>query len=234
MGHRAQRLRIYGSACPSRGQQKTGELLDALIVAYTERPVNMPYVSSTKKNLLSGAKAQALVRAEAGKALTDTARYVRSKAATYPPKPASSTYKRTGTLGKSITFTEPHFRADEASIQVGTNLHYARYVEEGTGVYGPKGTPIKPKQAKILAWKSVGKPLSGKGKLIASGMKRRKGKLKPNAKKDTYMVFATEVQGMKPWRYMQKAFTDPKTEAYYKARLLAMLKAIQANLEAGA
>lgn len=194
----------------------------------------MPYVSSSSKKPLSANQARVIVRNEAGAALTDTARYVRAKAAKYPTKPDSSGYKRTGTLGKSITFTEPQFRASEASIEVGTNLHYAPYVEEGTGIYGPKGRPITPKAAKVLAWKSAGKPMTGKGKRIASGMKMRKGKLRPNPKGDTFMNFALSVKGTKPWHFMRNAFTDPKSEAYYKARALTMLKAIAAKLEAGA
>lgn len=194
----------------------------------------MPYVSSSSKKLTSAAQARVIVRNEAGAALTDTARYVRAKAAKYPPKPDSSGYKRTGTLGKSITFTEPQFRASEASIEVGTNLHYAPYVEEGTGIYGPKGRPITPKAAKVLAWKSAGKPMTGKGKRIASGLKMRKGKLRPDPKGDTFMNFALSVKGTKPWHFMRNAFTDPKSEAYYKARALTMLKAIAAKLEAGA
>lgn len=194
----------------------------------------MPYVPSSKKKVASANQARVIVRAEAGKALTDTARFVRAKAAKYPPKPDSSSYKRTGTLGKSITFTEPQFRADEASIEVGTNLDYAPYVEKGTGIYGPLGKPITPKAAKVLAWKSTGKPMTKKGKRIASGMKLSKGKLRPNPKGDTFMNFAMSVKGTKPWHFMRNAFTDPKSEAYYKARVLTMLKAIAVKLEAGA
>jgi|GEM_PF-3262462 len=190
----------------------------------------MPYVPSSKKKLPTAAQMQAVTRAEMSKALTDTGRYVRAKAATYPPKPDSSSYKRTGTLGKSITVGKPEFRAALASIDVGTNLRYARWVEEGTGIFGPEARPITPKVAKVLAWKSAG----AGHKLIASGMKMRKGKLKANRKADTYLVFARSVKGMKPWHYMRKAFTDPASEAYFKTRIAAGLTAIKRTLGVGA
>lgn len=40
--------------------------------------------------------------------------------------------------------------------KVGSNIPYAKYQEFGTGVYGPKGSPIVPKRAKFLAWQSKG------------------------------------------------------------------------------
>jgi len=38
--------------------------------------------------------------------------------------------------------------------RVGFNAFYGIFVHDGTGVYGPKGTPITPKQAKMLSWKN--------------------------------------------------------------------------------
>lgn len=40
-------------------------------------------------------------------------------------------------------------------VRVGSRLHYALYVHEGTGIYGPKKTRIFPKKAKALVWKSA-------------------------------------------------------------------------------
>jgi phage gpG-like protein len=43
--------------------------------------------------------------------------------------------------------------ADEAtstSIRVGTNLDYMKWLQEGTGIYGERGTPIVPIRAKAL------------------------------------------------------------------------------------
>lgn len=66
----------------------------------------------------------------------------------------------------------------ERSIRVGTvtktsaqvvaggtsNVGYARYVEEGTGLYGPRKRKIVPKRAKVLSWVGGGSRLTGRGK----------------------------------------------------------------------
>ena len=36
--------------------------------------------------------------------------------------------------------------------RVGSNLPYARYVHDGTGIYGPRGDVIRPRNAQVLAW----------------------------------------------------------------------------------
>ena len=37
-------------------------------------------------------------------------------------------------------------------ITVGTQLPYARWMQEGTGIYGPKGQPIVPTQGQVLSF----------------------------------------------------------------------------------
>jgi HK97 gp10 family phage protein len=188
----------------------------------------MPYQSSNKPPNRS--VVATVLRAERTKALTDTARYVRSKAAKYPPKPAGSSYRRTGSLGRSITVGKVTESTGYASVEVGTNIHYAKYVEYGTGIYGPKETPIVPKNAKVLAWRSMGKQAGAGALLIASGVGMRKGKAGHRKAKDVYMNFAYSVKGMKPWHYMEKAFNDPATEAYFKARVRQMAENIKVRL----
>ena len=160
----------------------------------------MPYVPTHRPP--SPAVLDRIQRAERRSALEDAGRYVQAKAAIYPPKPAGSTYDRTGTLGRSITVGEVHDDGTTGYVEVGTNLHYGPYVEYGTGVYGPKGVPITPKVAKFLAWKT------NKGKWVR----------------------AKSVRGMQPWHYMQKAFEDPATEAYLKARFEQCLARIAAAI----
>lgn len=41
-------------------------------------------------------------------------------------------------------------------VTVGSPLEYARYQEEGTGIYGPRGRPIVPVTAKALKFKPKG------------------------------------------------------------------------------
>jgi hypothetical protein len=68
------------------------------------------------------------------------------------------------------------------AVQIGSNLFYAIYVHDGTGIYGPKGTVIRPKSAKALRWKSP------KGKFM----------------------FAKYVRGMKPNHFLTKALPAAK------------------------
>lgn len=48
---------------------------------------------------------------------------------------------------------------DELAVRVGTNVYYGLWVHDGTGIYGPRHTPIRPKQAKALRffWKKEGR-----------------------------------------------------------------------------
>jgi hypothetical protein len=59
----------------------------------------------------------------------------------------------TGRLRSSIK-VELVFRPEGQGVRVGTNLYYARYVHDGTGIYGPKKQVIKPKRAKALVFRS--------------------------------------------------------------------------------
>lgn len=43
-----------------------------------------------------------------------------------------------------------------AGGNAGTNVSYAGWVEQGTGIYGPYHTPIRPKTKKVMAWKRGG------------------------------------------------------------------------------
>jgi hypothetical protein len=57
----------------------------------------------------------------------------------------------TGQLRSSIT-VELVQEGSVPMVRVGTNLPHGRYVEEGTGIYGPKGRPIRPTSASVLRW----------------------------------------------------------------------------------
>lgn len=46
--------------------------------------------------------------------------------------------------------------------RVGTNVKYAIYVHEGTGIYGPRRTPIVPRNKRFLRWPV--KNQSGRGR----------------------------------------------------------------------
>lgn len=62
---------------------------------------------------------------------------------------------RTGKLRASITTKLVKFNGNLA-VLVGSNLNYAMYQHEGTGIYGPHGTPIVPVHAKFLRFQPTG------------------------------------------------------------------------------
>lgn len=61
----------------------------------------------------------------------------------------------TGRLRASIA-TVVVTRGGSPVVLVGTNVNYGRYVHDGTGVYGPRHTPIRPKRGKFLRFKPRG------------------------------------------------------------------------------
>lgn len=61
----------------------------------------------------------------------------------------------TGRLRASIA-TQVVTRDGEPAVLVGTNVNYALFVHDGTGVYGPTGRPIRPRRAKFLRFRPRG------------------------------------------------------------------------------
>ena len=41
-------------------------------------------------------------------------------------------------------------------VRVGTNVEYARFVHDGTGIYGPRAQRIEPTRTKVFKWKAKG------------------------------------------------------------------------------
>ncbi|TBO60913.1 HK97 gp10 family phage protein [Streptomyces kasugaensis] len=60
-----------------------------------------------------------------------------------------------GPLRASIR-SETRQRGSEIVGEVWSNLEYAAYVHEGTGIYGPVGRPIRPVRARMLSWEQRG------------------------------------------------------------------------------
>lgn len=61
----------------------------------------------------------------------------------------------TGRLRSSIT-TELVQYSGNIAVLVGTKVNYAMYQHEGTGIYGPHGTPIVPVRARALRFRPKG------------------------------------------------------------------------------
>lgn len=61
----------------------------------------------------------------------------------------------TGALRSSIN-TQLLSLGGMPAVRVGTNLYYAMWVHDGTGIYGPKGSRIYPRTAARLSWRVKG------------------------------------------------------------------------------
>lgn len=101
----------------------------------------------------------------------------------------------TGRLAGSWTLTQQ----SELKHLVYTDVHYAIYHQEGTGIYGPEGQPIQPqtRQALKFYWDKVG------------AMTVWKGDLQTPQQMASFAAWAEE-RGMKPF------FTWPKGIPPYK------------------
>lgn len=82
--------------------------------------------------------------------------------------------KRTRTLVRSITALVERIGGDVVEGRVGSHMEYARYIEEGTGIYGPKGKAITivPRNREALAWKGPGGIIVRK-RAVIQGIKPR-------------------------------------------------------------
>lgn len=65
-------------------------------------------------------------------------------------------------------------------VRIGTNVRYSRRVHDGTGIYGPRRRPIRPKRGKFLVFTP------------RNGIQSRK-------------VFVREVKGMRQNQYLRDA-----------------------------
>jgi hypothetical protein len=79
--------------------------------------------------------------------------------------------------------------------RVGTPLFYARYLHEGTGIYGPKHTPIRPVTAKALRFKP--------GRMIGPLPAGQSG---TSPEDRGGFVFARSVKGVPPHPFLVEAF----------------------------
>jgi hypothetical protein len=85
----------------------------------------------------------------------------------------------TGRLRASVA-TQMVRRDESWVVVIGTNVRYARFVHDGTGIYGPRRRPIRPIRAKFLRF-------------------RPKGSRK--------FVYAREVRGMAPNPFLANALS---------------------------
>lgn len=102
-----------------------------------------------------------------------------------------------GTLRNSIEYVVD-VRGNKTHVTIGSPLPYARYIHEGTGIYGPKGTPIVPLRAKS----PTGRPAALKFKPSGAGLGVS---LPPSARG---WMFAASVKGIRPNPFLIEALRD--------------------------
>ena len=87
----------------------------------------------------------------------------------------------TSRLRQSILVSPMKRTGNVISGSVGTTTAYSVYMEEGTGIYGPRHTPIKPKTKKFLAFKTKdGKWIRAKSVKGVRGRFYMKGSVEQN------------------------------------------------------
>lgn len=98
-----------------------------------------------------------------------------------------------GRLRSSLTMQMQTVGKLPAAV-IGTNLEYGLYVHEGTGVYGPKRTPITPKRARVLRW-----PVKNNAYKTTGGNRRYKGG------RTAAYAYAKKVKGVPPRPFLRNA-----------------------------
>lgn len=66
--------------------------------------------------------------------------------------------RRTGALADSTHATQPALNETRVQSEMRVDVEYARWQNEGTGIYGPTGARIFPRSAKVLVfdWPAAG------------------------------------------------------------------------------
>lgn len=90
-----------------------------------------------------------------------------------------------GPLRASIRVSDVRTTAKEVKVWVYTPLEYGLYVHEGTGIYGPKGQPIRPKRGQYLRFEARNARTTAPGRGT--------------------IVYARSVRGQRPNRYLLNA-----------------------------
>jgi len=110
-----------------------------------------------------------------------------------------SPFSKTRTLSRSIRAGDLDVRSGGATVLAGgiNKVGYARFVEEGTGIYGPKGRPIVPVRAKALRFPARGAATRLSGNLTSAQQRAGGG-----------WAFAKSVKGRRATPYLRPAAVD--------------------------
>lgn len=107
-------------------------------------------------------------------AVADGAAVVARAAQENSRKGGNFPHRVSGTLYRSIRIQDTRKFPSRVEVDVGTALEYAKFLEYGTGIHGPKNKAyiIRPRKKRMLAWKQGGNVIMAK-KVIHPGMPPR-------------------------------------------------------------
>lgn len=75
---------------------------------------------------------------------------------------------RSGDLSRSID-VQVVIENGAAGVRIGSDLYYAKFVHDGTGIYGPSNRPIRPQRRRALAFSG------GTGVVIVASSRGQRG-----------------------------------------------------------
>ena len=147
-------------------------------------------------------------------ALLETAKRLQIKARAEASMPYGlGSGEKTGKLHRAIQIKGPYGTPRSMVVQVWVDTDiapHALWQEKGTGIYGPSGEVIRPKQAQVMAWIQTGQPYVG----VAVSAFIRKRAARGNAPQ--YQQYAKWVKGVKPKHFMEKARKDQGIAAFHR------------------
>lgn len=114
----------------------------------------------------------------------DVATYVRRVAEATRSLAVAGAPVDDGPLRASLR-VQMEYTAGHVKAWVYSNLEYSIWVHEGTGIYGPRGTPIRPKRGRYLVFEA------------------RNARTTPRGRGN--LVFARQVKGARPNRFILRA-----------------------------
>jgi hypothetical protein len=187
-------------------------------------------MATTIKGDLAGwaTKLKTGVYKEQDKALLDMAKYTRSYAVDRlkPPPPPDTVYGRTDAFTNSVAVGDVVQEGNQRAIYIGTSIKakgggkLGPMLEDGTGIYGPKGQRIFPVRAKVLRWTGQANKIFG----VPGG----KGKTFNIKAKDVYGHYARSIRGMKGWGLFKRVIASSEVKNYIEARTAEMWRIIEA------
>lgn len=107
---------------------------------------------------------------------------------------------RTGNLKRSIRGSKVKRYGNTFIGEVSVGVFYGKWVESGTGLHGPFGTPVRPRVANFMVWKEF-------NPMVRPGQEAT--------------VFARWTRGQKAQHYMRRAYLA--TERIYQPARLEVL-----------